>query len=738
MNRELFTQPFFRNFFQKRGFRIFWGCSLAYLLTWLIFNFGPIRSLEWKILDLWIHQKEGKRPEDRIVVVGIDDVTVQNFSWPIHSDIYAEALAWLRASGAKVIALDILFSSDHSLNPSDNDAFIQQIAIPPKPVLIYSPLGHSRFYRPIPQDITPLPLNKTQALGQGQIEHLNILSASLPYQEILSTEPVLAHHNVMQATEDGLLRGVNLVQSYSNYIYPTLSLVCAAQWSDKDYFYQKESHSFFLGNRSWPVKPLGSYYLDYGYQIKVYSFMDVLDDLSRPDSLGKVRSRDRFKDKIVFIGTTDRLLGDNAMTPLSKQYKGETPKVLLHALATAALLDGVDIRAPNRAETLLIMLACAFTLCLLFIGRSVKNAFISALFLVFMLVLAQYFFFQGHILLHIAEPFVFIVLASLFAALILYREREQDRAFFYESFKAYLSQELIDQMFKNKIRPKLGGEAGIRTAFFTDIVGFSTFSEQIGSPERLVELLNEYLSAMTDILMQHQGTLDKYEGDAIIAFFGAPLPMPNHALAACETALHMQEKLSELRNKWKAQDQTWPEIVCNMRMRIGINTGDMVTGNMGSPMRMNYTMMGDAVNLAARLEGVARFYGVGILVSQKTRDEAGEQIIFRMLDRVRVVGKMEWVEIYEPLTVRASLTPKQLELKVQFEEALKLYFAQNWALALNAFSHSLSFEPLHPKNDKGVKTNPSLVFIERCRECLAQGGNVYPRDWDGVFTATSK
>ncbi|SVD08227.1 uncharacterized protein METZ01_LOCUS361081, partial [marine metagenome] len=185
----------------------------------------------------------------------------------------------------------------------------------------------------------------------------------------------------------------------------------------------------------------------------------------------------------------------------------------------------------------------------------------------------------------------------------------QDKAFLKASFGSYISPELIDQMYESKSAPSLGGEEGYNTAFFSDIASFSTFSEKLTASE-LVELLNEYLNEMTNILLGNKGTLDKYIGDAIIAFYGAPVQTEDHEYLACLTCCQMNDKLEELRQKWKSEGDKWPEVVHNMRHRIGVNCGSLVTGNMGSDMRMNYTMMGDTVNLTARLESGAKQYGI--------------------------------------------------------------------------------------------------------------------------------
>jgi adenylate cyclase len=333
----------------------------------------------------------------------------------------------------------------------------------------------------------------------------------------------------------------------------------------------------------------------------------------------------------------------------------------------------------------------------------------------------------------IARPILTIVLTYTAVMVYRYITEEKDRKFLQSTFKQYLSPDLIDIMYKNKQQPQLGGDEGIRTAYFTDIQGFSTFSEKLGSPTRLVELLNEYLTVMTDTLLEHYGTLDKYEGDAIIAFFGAPMAMPDHAAAACATALDMQRKLGELRAKWVSEGDKWPKIVHEMRMRIGVNSGPIVTGNMGSRVRMNYTMMGDAVNLAARLESAAKQYGVYIMMSGATYDLVKDKYEARQLDKITVVGKSEPVVVYELLSEKGALEPNIQKLVQLYQQGLDNFYTQSWDKAIELFTESEKLEPYREIAAK--RMSPSANFILLCK---AYKENPPGPGWDGVNKLTSK
>ncbi len=333
------------------------------------------------------------------------------------------------------------------------------------------------------------------------------------------------------------------------------------------------------------------------------------------------------------------------------------------------------------------------------------------------------------LVLPLVAPVVGMILTYTSIVIYRYVNEQKDKKFLKSTFGAYISPDLIDQMYEEKREPQLGGVAAHHTAFFSDIQSFSAFSEVL-EPEKMVSLMNEYLTEMTTILLNHQGTLDKYIGDAIVAFWGAPVPVDNHEIRACETALDMSDRLGELREKWKSEGE-WPEIVHHMLHRVGLNSGQMVTGNMGSTMRMNYTMMGDTVNLAARLESSAKQYGVYIQVAEKTYLAARDHFEWRFLDYVRVKGKKVSVKVYELLARKGELDPTISKMIDLFHEGQDYYFKQKWDQALKAFQEAEKLEDMFP----GRSTNPSRVFISRCQQMKE---NPPGPDWDGVWTLTQK
>ncbi len=463
-----------------------------------------------------------------------------------------------------------------------------------------------------------------------------------------------------------------------------------------------------------------TYFGPKGKPFPYYSYYDIMLDRAQGDLEGK----------IYIVGSTEPDLFDIKPVPHEKIY----PAVEIHASLINSFITNTFItRLPDWQNFAVLLIISSLIGFIGFMVKPLYGAILTVVAIVAYFLIAMSVFGTNHLWIEIARPVLSIILA--FTAIMAYRyvTEEKDRKFLQSTFKRYLSPELIDMMYKNKQVPALGGDEGIRTAYFTDIQGFSTFSEKLGSPTRLVELLNEYLSAMTDILLSHYGTLDKYEGDAIIAIFGAPVELPDHAKRACQTALDMQSKLGDLRKKWISEGDKWPQIVHDMRMRIGVNTGPIVTGNMGSAVRMNYTMMGDAVNLAARLESAAKQYGVFTMISNMTYDLVNDEYATRQLDKITVVGKSEPVTIYELVAPKKEITEEQQKLLSRYNDGVALYYAQKWDEAILVLSECEEMEP--NRSFTAHHISPSRILIDRCNEYKLAGPG---ENWDGVFKLTSK
>ena len=434
-----------------------------------------------------------------------------------------------------------------------------------------------------------------------------------------------------------------------------------------------------------------------------------------------------FVGKKLYYGLTATGTSDLNPMPFDPRY----PMVGLHANALNTILDNKIIYEVPKVQVALVIGIIGI---LLAFGVPALSASMGGL--VTAIIIGAYgwlsfwLFTNQQIWLDMVGPLSTLFIGYLGITVYNYIQEEKSKNFLKESFGTYVSPELIDQMYESGEEPSLGGEEGYHTAFFTDIQSFSAFSEKLTASE-LVALLNQYLTDMTDVLLENNGTLDKYIGDAIVAFYGAPIEVDNHEYWACKTAIEMQDKLAILREGWQEEGDRWPEIVHNMQNRIGISSGEMVTGNMGSEARMNYTMMGDNVNTAARLESSAKQYGVYIQIADSTYQAVKEKVVVRDLDNVVVMGKNEPVKVWELISEVGKEPSQYKKILPAYHEALDLYKNQEWSKAIDAFKASDELEEMFG----GRKTNPSRIYIPRCEHYQE---NPPGEDWDGVWTLTSK
>ena len=497
------------------------------------------------------------------------------------------------------------------------------------------------------------------------------------------------------------------------------------------------------------------------------NWMDMYIDSESPLYM-LFKNKNPFKNKIVVIGTSLAEDQDIKPTPYLS-YNGADylmPGVEIHANAIQQILHENYIYTPTNtleydyrylpSHLLIMTLFCFFTLLFItkpepIVGLGIMllelvvwfsysiGAFVGDYFWIFKT--SGNFILQNQFPLNIPEMGGSTMIPVLFPAFSIilpyglnlsYKlfTEGQDKAFLKASFGNYISPELIDQMYESKSAPSLGGKVGYNTAFFSDIASFSSFSEKLSAAD-LVELLNEYLNEMTNILLDNNGTLDKYIGDAIIAFYGAPVNIEDHEYLACLTCCQMNDKLEELRQKWKSEGDRWPEVVHNMRHRIGVNCGELVTGNMGSDMRMNYTMMGDTVNLTARLESGAKQYGIETQVGSKIHEITKDRFTYRMLDYAVVKGRTEPERTFELISEKGKEPEVYKKLIPLWDKAIDLYTNQKWDDAIKVFEECDELEEEYI----GRPTTPCKVYILRCESFKE---NSPAEDWNGAFKLTSK
>jgi adenylate cyclase len=288
-----------------------------------------------------------------------------------------------------------------------------------------------------------------------------------------------------------------------------------------------------------------------------------------------------------------------------------------------------------------------------------------------------------------------------------------------QSFKKFVPSQLVRQLMESGLEASASGQRREVSIFFSDVADFTTISETM-KPSELASHLTEYFNEMTHIIMDNQGTVDKYIGDAIMAFWNAPLEIKDHAHAACRSALRIQDSLRALEKKWVAQEKPV------FRTRIGLNTGDVVVGNMGSDQRLNYTIIGDPVNLASRLESLNKYYGSNIIISQFTYEKCSNDFEVRTLDYVLVKGKTKAVSIYELLAEKGDISTLDKEYNQYYEEAISFYLKREWAKAIEIFERLLNQKP---------KDGPCMMFLERCRNYVV---NPPPNSWTGEYEHKKK
>ena len=524
--------------------------------------------------------------------------------------------------------------------------------------------------------------------------------------------------NMAPDVEDGTVRRVHLLYQYEEQIYPSLDLQVLKHYFDADNItVYADPNSGILeialdNNKSIATNFDGSILLNYKGPQETFPHYSVYDIIER------TVPKEDLEGRIVLIGATEVGIFDLRTTPVGVAYPGvEVHATLLDNLITDSYFQ---LSFANDFFTALLILVLGLVLGIAL--PNLKNIYGTVLTVVLLL---------GYLLLHrwmvmemltwTSAIYVMLVIILTWAAVTLYRflVTDKDKRFISGAFKQYLSPEVINQLMDNPDFLKLGGERRVMTAFFSDIQGFSTISEAM-EPEELVSLLNVYLTEMSDIVMQYGGTVDKYEGDAIIAFVGAPVAYEDHAVRACLMSLDMQARLAVLREQWLSEGK--PKIL----NRIGLNTGPMVVGNMGSEKRFDYTMMGNSVNLAARLEGANKNYGTFTCMSEYTYDMAKEAVEGRELDLIRVMGIQTPVRIFELVCRKGELNEEQQKGFPYYAKGLELYRAQQWEEAYKYFAAVMKFIPDDP---------PSKTYMERCKEMRA---NPPGEDWDGVFTAASK
>jgi adenylate cyclase len=513
---------------------------------------------------------------------------------------------------------------------------------------------------------------------------------------------------------DGVVRKAPLIIRVGDAVLPSLALrTLMLALGNKTLIARSGPYgleSLRAGRLSVPVDAQGALHIPFIGPGKTYSYVSAADVLRRKTPPEALQGR------IAFVGTSTPGLLDIRATPFDPVYPG----VEIHAAVLDALLAGNAIRVPPwtpAAQILGILVAgllaaLAFGLARPLIYLPVAGALMAAALLV-----SRYFFARG---IFLSPLYVALTVALMGACLVFLRfwQEERQKLILRNAFSRYVSPEIVKRI--TKLRGNLfAGEERELSILFTDIRGFSGLSEKL-SPRQVVLMLNRYFTPMTALVREHSGTLDKFIGDALMAFWNAPLDVPDHPALAVSAALAMQEKLLELNEELQA------EFGVTLRIGAGIHTGPAYVGNMGSEELVNYTLIGDNVNLASRLEGLCPQYGVEAVVSGETRAACGERFVFQYLDTLRVKGKSRPVRVYAPL--RKETGAARRDELLAWEEACARYFQGDFSGAADAFSRLREEFP---------QRTLYAIYTERA-QTLRQNPPQDLKNWDFVWTAAKK
>ena len=611
-----------------------------------------------------------KKPNPLIAILAIDDSSIQSIGqWPWKRSVHAEIISKLEENGAVVIAYDVAFSEPST--ETEDLALEKAISSLNIPIVLSSE-------------------------GQRIVVNENIIVAAG------FTKPL---DRFVKDDNYGL---VNLITSKDGVtrFFPFQQI---ADENIKINNFSVQVLKKFNGYKRSSVKTTKKILrINYFGPEETFPMYSVKDLLNNGVGIKEI------KDKIVLVGATAENLHDNALTPVSgKPISG----IEIHANILNTLLDNDFLVDESKIKSFFTLAFITIASSVLFINLSIKKVVFLGVSSAFIFLIYCFISFDNGVV----RPILFTVLSIILTIVVniayKYQFELKQKRFIRGAFSYYLSKAVMDELLANPEKLRLGGERKKITVLFTDIAGFTSISEKL-EPEKLSELLNIYLTKMTNIVFKHHGVLDKYIGDAVMAFWGAPLIDEQQAIRACLTALEMQEATKDMSSEWKKYG------INSFKIRIGINTEEMIVGNMGSNQRFDYTLLGDGVNLGARLESINKFYGTDNIISKYTYKAVKNEVVTRKLDTVTVKGKTKGVEIYE-LRPFGNITDDENVFLEEFEKARMLYEKGEFSESLKFFN---KLEKKYPK-DKTIK-----IYIERLSNIIKNP----PKKWSGVFVAQSK
>ncbi|MFH1652892.1 MAG: adenylate/guanylate cyclase domain-containing protein [Pseudomonadota bacterium] len=688
-----------------------WVVASVAALT--IFSMGIFETLEHKTYDLRMGLTQRWRPDPKdVVLFYVDEVSLRQMeenglSWPWPRELYSSALSFAKRGGARAVVFDLFFSEDSVYGVGDDQNFATGVANgPPAYFVLFLSKNEPKADPRIEQLINKarIPFTKPYPKWMPKAASLQ----SLPIEPLVEAASGFGNAS-LQPDYDGVYRRINLISSLDEAAIPVISLKVTSDLKGLKKIKWPRMSQFRLDDERIPLDDSGQMLINYyggADTFKNYPLSGIL--ISEAQIVdGKLPGIDPsiVKDKVVIIGVAAPGLYDLKPTPLAKTYPG--PEV--HATVIENLLTADFIRPAGRLPSIIIPILCAL---LVVIALSRKQAsWTVAIWLIVItgaLFVSTFVLFRFKIAMPIVPPFSALSIAGFVMILKNYLTEGRQKREIRKAFGQYLSPHMVQKIAENPDALKLGGETKELSIFFSDIADFTTYSEETPA-EKLVGELNRYFSMATNIIRDSGGTLDKYIGDAIMCFWGAPLDMTDHAARAIATAMEIQKNLTK----------DYPFIT-----RIGIHTGNAVVGNIGSDVRFNYTIIGDSVNLASRLEGLNKKFGTRIIISEPAFKSASASIEARQIGRVRVKGKKNAVGIYEPLGMKGEFGAiGEANLK-RFNEAFDHYSNARFKEA------HLIFTELNEK----VSDLVSGYLAKECERLMKEP----PEHFDGVMTFTTK
>ncbi|GHV77183.1 adenylate/guanylate cyclase domain-containing protein [Spirochaetia bacterium] len=735
------------------------------LLFFVMFlaNFSGIFDfLELKTYDLRVQRfADSYRTSDDIIVVLLDQPSIdwaaeeRGWGWPWPRQAYAELVHYMNTGGASAVAFDVIFSEPSVYGPEDDAAFINADRDFGRSIhtIFFSSSWGSVYSWPLELDTKTFDLTNFDSII-ARYDLLNFVDdaeakqtgAQFPIPGLRNTAGGLGNITSL-IDSDGVVRRARLFTLFDNKAVPGLSAASLlVTGRDTHIVYNEQDRVIQWGYSAIPVSKNGGSLLRFkGGDLNKYWPYAAKDILQSAETYARGEDPrlppEDFKGKYVFFGYYAAGLFDICTTPLSSTYPG----MGVHITMLDNIFNNDFIReSPSALAPLITLLAIAIMVLLVLYSSSTTLTVAGSIGVVAIITGIGFLAYHMGYWVPIVFPLSGAIFAFLTTSIYKYVTEGKSKRFIKSAFSQYLSPMVIEQIIADPSQLKLGGEKREMTAIFTDIRSFSTISEALGDPTKLVELLNYYLTRMSNIILENHGTIDKYEGDAIIAFFGAPVHMPDHAALACRSAILMKKAESEINKEVLAQGLITGKVMEAMvhkkilkstddpnplYTRLGINTGEMVVGNMGTPNKMDYTIMGNAVNLAARLEGVNKQYNTGgILISEYTQAKIGDAFLSRPLSRVRVVGVDTPLRLYELLDIREGAPQATLDMLGLWDRGFNAYENRDFPAALELF------KTISQRNDQD---RVAKLYLDRCEKYIA--APPAPETWDnGVDNLTEK